>query len=168
MPQKIEQILEKKDTLRILSASLAYRENLFLIGRGLDFATALEGALKIKEISYLHAEAYAAGELKHGTISLIEENTPVIGILTQEKLAPKTLSNLREVKSRGAEIIAICAENIPLSDDADFLFHIPETLRCFAPSLAVIPLQLLGYYISTAKGLDVDKPRNLAKSVTVE
>ena len=168
LPQKIEQILEKKDTLRILSASLTYRKNLFLIGRGLDFATALEGALKIKEISYLHAEAYAAGELKHGTISLIEENTPVIGILTQEKLAPKTLSNLREVKSRGAEIIAICAENIPLSDDADFLFHIPETLRCFAPSLAVIPLQLLGYYISTAKGLDVDKPRNLAKSVTVE
>lgn len=168
LPEKIEQILEKKDSLRVLSAHLASLETLFLIGRGVDFSTALEGALKIKEISYIHAEAYAAGELKHGTISLIEKETPVLGVLTQKNLFPKTLSNMREVKSRGAYLIGIATEGFDVENTVDEVFYIPETLRPFAPSLSVIPLQLLGYYIGTMRGLDVDKPRNLAKSVTVE
>ncbi len=168
LPEKIEQILAKKDTLRVLSAHLASLENLFLIGRGVDFSTALEGALKIKEISYIHAEAYAAGELKHGTISLIEKDTPVIGVLTQKTLFPKTLSNMKEVKSRGAYLFGIATEGFEVEHEVDEVFYIPETLRPFSPSLSVIPLQLLGYYISIMRGLDVDKPRNLAKSVTVE
>ena len=161
--------MEKKDSIFAISQTLSKQNHLFLIGRGADFATALEGALKIKEISYIHAEAYAAGELKHGTISLVEEGIPIIGILTQPRLANKTLSNLREAKSRGAHLIAITAENIDgTQGQVDMEIRIPETLRVFAPSLSVIPLQLLGYYISVSRGLDVDKPRNLAKSVTVE
>jgi glucosamine--fructose-6-phosphate aminotransferase (isomerizing) len=168
LPEKIEWILSKKEIIHTLAMTLKEKAHIFLIGRGLDFATCLEGSLKIKEISYIHSEAYAAGELKHGTISLIENDTPVIALLTQEALASKTLSNMREVKSRGARLITIASEDIDLHDRSDFLLQIPQVLRCFMPSLSVIPLQLLGYYLSTEKGLDVDKPRNLAKSVTVE
>ncbi len=167
LPEKIEQILQKKDDLRALSRHFEGDSHLFMIGRGLDFAICLEGSLKIKEISYIHSEAYAAGELKHGTISLVEEGTTVIGVLTQPHIFEKTLSNMREVKSRGAYLIGLCFEGAGLSG-ADTVITIPETDPLFATSLAVIPLQLLGYYISTARGLDVDKPRNLAKSVTVE
>ena len=168
LPQKIEKILKNVDCLQSIAKEIQNKEHLFLIGRGHDFATCLEGSLKIKEISYIHAEAYAAGELKHGTISLIEKDTPVIGVLTQTEIAPKTLSNMREVKSRGAYTIILSSEHIPLDLHADRTILIPEVHECFAPSLSVIPLQLLGYYTSVLKGLDVDKPRNLAKSVTVE
>lgn len=144
-------------------------EHLFYLGRGLDYSLAMEGSLKLKEISYIHCEAYAAGELKHGTISLIEPNTLVVGILTQQDLYEKTLSNLLECKSRGAYLMALtCSGNYSIEDSADFVIYIPKTDPHFAASLGVIPLQLLGYYVSVAKGLDVDKPRNLAKSVTVE
>lgn len=144
-------------------------EHLFYLGRGLDYSLAMEGSLKLKEISYIHCEAYAAGELKHGTISLIEPNTLVVGILTQQDLYEKTLSNLLECKSRGAYLMALtCNGNYSIEDSADFVIYIPKTDPHFAASLGVIPLQLLGYYVSVAKGLDVDKPRNLAKSVTVE
>mgnify|MGYP000845173707 CR=1 FL=1 len=144
-------------------------EHLFYLGRGLDYSLAMEGSLKLKEISYIHCEAYAAGELKHGTISLIEPGTLVVGVLTQQKLYEKTLSNLLECKTRGAYLMALTTYgNYSMEDNADFVLYIPKTDPHFAPSLAVIPLQLLGYYVSVAKGLDVDKPRNLAKSVTVE
>ena len=142
---------------------------LFVIGRGLDYACALEGGLKTKEISYIHAEAYPAGELKHGTISLIEDGTLVVGVLTQERLFEKTVSNMSEVKSRGAYLFAVTTYgNYETEELADFTFYIPRTDEHFAVSLAVIPLQLTAYYISVARGVDVDKPRNLAKSVTVE
>ena len=168
LPDKIKNILTNQAYLQNIATEIKDKDHLFLIGRGCDFATCLEGSLKIKEISYIHAEAYAAGELKHGTISLIEKDTPVISVLTQTKVAPKTFSNMREVKSRGACTICICSENIPSDSYADKMIRIPQSLECFAPSLSVIPLQLLGYYTSASKGLDVDKPRNLAKSVTVE
>ena len=139
------------------------------IGRGIDYAISMEGSLKMKEISYIHSEAYAAGELKHGTISLIEPGTLVIGTLTQPALYEKTVSNMVECKSRGAYLMAITtSKNKNIENSADFVIYIPEIEPLFAASLAVIPLQLLGYYVSVAKGLDVDKPRNLAKSVTVE
>ena len=168
LPHKIEKILKNDDCLQSIAKEIQKKDHLFLIGRGQDYAVCLEGSLKIKEISYIHAEAYAAGELKHGTISLIEKDTPVIGVLTQTEIAPKTLSNMREVKSRGAYTIILSSEHIPLDLHADRTILIPEVSECFAPSLSVIPLQLLGYYTSVLKGLDVDKPRNLAKSVTVE
>ena len=141
----------------------------FFIGRGADYAISLEGSLKLKEITYIHSEAYAAGELKHGTISLIEKRTPVIGVLTQKKLLEKTVSNMKECKARGAYLIAVTdLENELIDGSMDFVIRIPETDEHFSGILAVVPLQLLGYYISVSKGLDVDKPRNLAKSVTVE
>ncbi len=168
IPAKIEEILAKKEEIFALSKHFEGETHLFMIGRGLDFAICMEGSLKVKEISYIHSEAYAAGELKHGTISLVEQGTSVIGVLTQPHIFEKTLSNMREVKSRGAYLIGIAMEGFSMEGHADFEVFIPETLPCFATSLAVIPLQMLGYYISTARGLDVDKPRNLAKSVTVE
>ena len=141
----------------------------FFIGRGIDYAISLEGSLKMKEISYIHSEAYAAGELKHGTISLIDRGILVVGILTQQGLYEKTVSNMLECKSRGAYLMALTTYgNYNIEDSADFVIYIPKTDAHFMASLAVIPLQLLGYYVSVAKGLDVDKPRNLAKSVTVE
>ena len=140
----------------------------FYIGRKLDYAISLEGSLKLKEVSYIHSEAYAAGELKHGTISLIEDGTLVIGIATQDDILEKTISNLVEVKSRGANTLVVTKENTDVSKVADHTLYIPTTLSYFYPSLAVIPLQLISYYITVSKGLDVDKPRNLAKSVTVE
>ena len=142
---------------------------MFFIGRGVDYAISLEGSLKMKEISYIHSESYAAGELKHGTISLIEDGTLVIGVLTQQELYEKTLSNMLECKSRGAYLMVLTTYgNYNIEDSADFVCYIPRTDVHFSASLAVVPLQLLGYYVSVAKGLDVDKPRNLAKSVTVE
>ena len=169
LPQKIRRILEDKERLQWFASKYANANALFVIGRGLDYACALEGGLKTKEISYIHAEAYPAGELKHGTISLIEDGTLVVGVLTQERLFEKTVSNMSEVKSRGAYLFAVTTYgNYETEELADFTFYIPRTDEHFAVSLAVIPLQLTAYYISVARGVDVDKPRNLAKSVTVE
>ena len=169
LPDKIEKLLENKERIQWFASKQVAAKDIFFIGRGIDYAISLEGSLKMKEISYIHSEAYAAGELKHGTISLIEPNTLVVGILTQQNLYEKTLSNLLECKSRGAYLMALtCNGNYSIEDNADFVIYIPKTDPHFAASLAVIPLQLLGYYVSVAKGLDVDKPRNLAKSVTVE
>ena len=144
-------------------------KDVFFIGRGIDYAVSLEGSLKLKEISYIHSEAYAAGELKHGTISLIENGTLVIGVLTQEQLYEKTLSNMAECGSRGAYLMGLTSYGrYDIEDAVNFAVYVPRIDEHFAASLAVIPLQLLGYYVSVARGLDVDKPRNLAKSVTVE
>ena len=166
---KIRKILEDKERIQWFAAKQANAKDVFFIGRGIDYAICLEGSLKMKEISYIHSEAYAAGELKHGTISLIEDGTLVIGVLTQPALYEKTVSNLVECKSRGAYLMGLTTYgNYNMEDTADFVTYIPKTDPHFATSLAVIPLQLMGYYVSVAKGLDVDKPRNLAKSVTVE
>ncbi len=169
IPDKVEKLLEDKERIQWFASKQANAHDAFFIGRGVDYAVSLEGSLKMKEISYIHSEAYAAGELKHGTISLIEQGTLVIGLLTQPQLYEKTLSNMIECKSRGAYLMALTTYgNYSIEDSADFVIYIPKTDPHFAASLAVIPLQLLGYYVSVAKGLDVDKPRNLAKSVTVE
>ena len=169
IPDKIEKILEDKERIQWYANKLAGAKDAFFIGRGIDYAIGLEGSLKMKEISYIHSEAYAAGELKHGPISLIEEGVPVIGVLTQQDLYEKTVSNMVEVKSRGASLMGLTTYgNYSMEDLADFTVYIPQTDCHFAGSLSVIPLQLLGYYVSVAKGYDVDKPRNLAKSVTVE
>lgn len=169
IPDKIEKLLEDKERIQWFAAKQMNAQNMFFIGRGIDYAVSLEGSLKMKEISYIHSEAYAAGELKHGTISLIEPGTLVIGVLTQQNLYEKTVSNMVECKSRGAYLMALTTYgNYNIEDSADFVIYIPKTEPLFTASLAVIPLQLLGYYVSVAKGLDVDKPRNLAKSVTVE
>ena len=169
IPEKIEKILEDKERIQWYANKLAGCKDAFFIGRGIDYAIGLEGSLKMKEISYIHSEAYAAGELKHGPISLIEDKIPVIGILTQPDLYEKTVSNMVEVKSRGASLMGLTTYgNYSMEDLADFTVYIPQTDPHFAGSLSVVPLQLLGYYVSVAKGYDVDKPRNLAKSVTVE
>lgn len=169
IPDKISKILEDKERIQWFAAKQANAKDVFFIGRGIDYAICLEGSLKMKEISYIHSEAYAAGELKHGTISLIEDGTLVIGVLTQPDLYEKTVSNMVECKSRGAYLMGLTTYgNYNMEDTADFVTYIPKTNPHFATSLAVIPLQLMGYYVSVAKGLDVDKPRNLAKSVTVE
>ena len=169
IPDKIETLLEDKERIQWFAAKQMNAQNMFFIGRGIDYAVSLEGSLKMKEISYIHSEAYAAGELKHGTISLIEPGTLVIGVLTQQDLYEKTVSNMVECKSRGAYLMALTTYgNYSIEDCAEFVIYIPKTDPLFAASLAVIPLQLMGYYVSVAKGLDVDKPRNLAKSVTVE
>ena len=169
IPDKIERVIEDKERIQWFAAKFSNAQEAFFIGRGIDYAISLEGSLKMKEISYVHSEAYAAGELKHGTISLIENGTLVIGILTQEELYEKMISNMAECKSRGAYLMGITNYgNYNTEDTADFTVYIPKTDPHFTASLAVIPLQLLGYYLSITKGLDVDKPRNLAKSVTVE
>ena len=169
IPEKIEAILKDKERIQWFAAKHANAQDVFFIGRGIDYAIGLEGSLKLKEISYIHSEAYAAGELKHGTISLIEKGTLVVGILTQPELFEKTVSNMVEVKSRGGFLMALTSSgNYNIEDTANFTVYVPGTDPYFATSLAVIPLQLLAYYVSVAKGLDVDKPRNLAKSVTVE
>ena len=169
LPEKIEKIIEDKERLQWFASKQANAKDVFFVGRGIDYACCMEGSLKMKEISYIHSEAYAAGELKHGTISLIENGTLVIGVLTQPELYEKTVSNLVECKSRGAYLMAVTTYgNYNIEDTADFVIYIPKTDPHFTVSLAVIPLQLMGYYVSVAKGLDVDKPRNLAKSVTVE
>ena len=169
LPDKIVTILQQKEPIQWFASQNYNAQDVFFIGRGLDYAISMEGSLKLKEISYIHSEAYAAGELKHGTISLIEDGTLVIGILTQAELMEKTVSNLMEVKSRGGYIVALTSgEHASVQSTADFTIRIPEIDKHFTASLAVVPLQLLSYYISVSRGLDVDKPRNLAKSVTVE
>ena len=169
LPEKVERLLEEKDRLQWFASKLGNTKDAFFIGRGLDYAICLEGSLKLKEISYVHSEAYAAGELKHGTISLIEDGRLVISSMTQPDLFEKTVSNMVEVKSRGAYTVAVTNYgNYSVEDLADFVVYIPKTNPYFAASLAVIPLQLLAYYTAVGRGEDVDKPRNLAKSVTVE
>ena len=162
-------ILNDKERIQWFASKFAGAKDVFFIGRGMDYAVSLEGSLKMKEISYIHSEAYAAGELKHGTISLVEDGTLVIGVMTQNELYEKMLSNMVEVKSRGAYLMGITnVGNYNIEDTVNFTVYVPKTDKHFVTSLAIIPLQLMGYYISVARGLDVDKPRNLAKSVTVE
>lgn len=169
LPEQIQKILDDKERIQWFAAKQANARDVFFIGRGLDYAISLEGSLKMKEISYIHSEAYAAGELKHGTISLIEDGILVVGVATQAALFEKTISNMVEVKSRGAYLMGLTTYgNYNIEDTADFAVYVPQTESFFATSLAIVPLQLMGYYVSVAKGLDVDKPRNLAKSVTVE
>lgn len=169
LPQKIEKILQDKERLQWFASKISNKKDVFFVGRGIDYAISLEGSLKMKEISYVHSEAYAAGELKHGTISLIEDGTLVIGVLTQSELYEKTISNMVECKARGAYLCGVTSYgNYEIEETADFVTYIPKIDEHFIGSLAVVPLQLLGYYMSVSRGLDVDKPRNLAKSVTVE
>ena len=169
LPEKLSRILEEKERIQWFAAKFANTKDMFFLGRGIDYAASLEGSLKMKEISYIHSEAYAAGELKHGTISLIEKGTLAIGILTQKKLLEKTLSNMMEVKSRGGYLMGLTEYgSYNIEDIVDFTVYIPKTNELFTAVLAAVPLQLMAYYVSVAKGLDVDKPRNLAKSVTVE
>ncbi len=169
LPEKIRSVIEDKERIQWFASKYSNARDMFFIGRGIDYAICMEGSLKVKEISYIHSEAYAAGELKHGTISLVEDNTLVIGVLMQSGLYEKTLSNMVETKSRGAYLMGLTSYgNYNIEDTADFTVYVPRTEELFASSLAIVPLQLMAYYISVAKGLDVDKPRNLAKSVTVE
>ena len=169
LPEKMQKTLEDKERIQWFAAKYANAHDVFFVGRGIDYAVCLEGSLKLKEISYIHSEAYAAGELKHGSISLIEQGSLVIGVLTQNELYEKTISNMLECKSRGAYLMGMTTYgNYEIEDQVNFAVYVPKVDEHFMASLAVIPLQLLGYYVSVAKGLDVDKPRNLAKSVTVE
>ena len=169
LPDKISRVLDDKERIQWFASKYANAHDIFFIGRGIDYAISMEGSLKMKEISYIHSEAYAAGELKHGTISLIEDGTPVVAVATQDALLKKTISNIVEVKTRGAFVMAVTNEgNTEIEKTADYVIYIPQTNAYFANSLAIIPLQLFSYYVAVGKGCDVDKPRNLAKSVTVE
>ena len=169
VPAMMKDILETKQQLQRFACNYFSKSNVFFIGRGLDYVLSLEASLKLKEISYIHSEAYAAGELKHGTIALIEDGTLVVAIATQQKLLEKTISNIKEVKARGAQVLAVCFEGCDMLDDlADEIIYLPKADDLFAPILAVMPMQLFAYYMAVEKGCDVDKPRNLAKSVTVE
>ena len=170
MPQVIESTIKGVlDLCQYVSTKLITADSLLYIGRGLDYALSMEGSLKLKEISYIHSESYAAGELKHGTISLITEGMPVIAVATQNTLLEKTVSNIKEVKARGAMTIVICDDHADIgSDAADYLIRVPQISEMLMPMVATVPMQLLAYYTSVNKGNDVDKPRNLAKSVTVE
>jgi glucosamine--fructose-6-phosphate aminotransferase (isomerizing) len=169
LPAQVEGMLGSMKPVRHLAEQISNQNHLFFIGRGLDYSLAMEASLKLKEISYIHSEAYAAGELKHGSLALIEEGTPVIALATQELLMEKTVSNIKEVKARGAYVIALTLEgHTELEKTADQVIYVPRTISLFTPALAVVPLQLLAYYTASIRGNDVDKPRNLAKSVTVE
>lgn len=169
LPQQIEMLLNNKERIQRFANRYIAAKDIFFIGRGIDYAISMEGSLKLKEISYIHSEAYAAGELKHGTISLIEEGTLVAAVLTQEDLYKKMISNMVEVKTRGAFLLAVTnTDNTEVEKAANYVIYVPKTNKYFTNSLAIIPLQLFGYYVSLGKGCDVDKPRNLAKSVTVE
>ena len=169
LPDQIEMLLAHRNNIQKFANRYIAAKDVFFIGRGLDYALSMEGALKLKEISYIHAEAYAAGELKHGTISLVEDGTLVVAVLTQPALYKKTISNIQEVKSRGAFAMAVTVEgNTDVEKTADYVIYIPETNKYFTSSLALIPLQMFAYYVAVGRGCDVDKPRNLAKSVTVE
>lgn len=169
LPEQIELLLSNKERIQKFANRYIAAKDVFFIGRGIDYAISMEGSLKLKEISYVHSEAYAAGELKHGTISLIEDGTLVVAVATQEDLFKKTVSNMVEVKTRGAFVMAVTNEgNTDIEKAADYVIYVPQTNKYFTNSLAIIPLQLFGYYVSVGKGCDVDKPRNLAKSVTVE
>lgn len=169
LSDQVESLLMQKEKIQFFANHYLATEHIFFMGRGIDYAISLEGSLKLKEISYIHSEAYAAGELKHGTISLMEKGTPVVVVATQDSLYPKTVSNIVEVKTRGAFVMALTTSNHPdMEKCADYVLYVPETENLFMGSLAIIPLQLFAYYVSLGRGLDVDKPRNLAKSVTVE
>jgi glucosamine--fructose-6-phosphate aminotransferase (isomerizing) len=169
LPEKLESILERSDDCQFFASRFQNAEHLFFIGRGLDYALSMEGSLKLKEISYIHSEAYAAGELKHGTISLITDNVPVVAVATQSNIYEKTISNIKEVISRGAKVLLVVKEDFDVSDEvADYVLRVPSTEDVLMPLLTVIPLQLFAYYTAVLRGCDVDKPRNLAKSVTVE
>ena len=169
LPDKMESILRDKERIQWFASRHANARDIFFIGRGLDYAICLEGSLKMKEISYIHSEAYAAGELKHGTISLVENGTLIVGVLTQQDVLEKTVSNMAECRARGAYLVGLAGKGSPAVEGfADFSIFVPETDPHFMGALAIIPLQFLAYYTSVSKGLDVDKPRNLAKSVTVE
>ncbi len=169
LPSQVEMLLNNKERIQRFANRYLAAKDIFFIGRGIDYAISLEGSLKLKEISYIHSEAYAAGELKHGTISLVEKGTLVASVLTQRELYKKMISNIEEVRTRGAFVLAVTNEgNTEVERAADYVIYIPETNKYFTNSLAIIPLQLFGYYISVGRGCDVDKPRNLAKSVTVE
>jgi glutamine---fructose-6-phosphate transaminase (isomerizing) len=169
LPEQVDNALSDADTIKQFAEQIKNHDNLFFIGRGLDYAVVMEGSLKLKEISYIHSEAYAAGELKHGTLALIEEGIPVIALATQQDIFDKMVSNIIEVKARGAHVLGLAQDgDAELTKSVDEVFTIPQTLPLFTPVVAVIPLQLLAYYTSVARGLNVDKPRNLAKSVTVE
>ncbi len=169
LPDKIEKILENKQDIQYFASRNFNAKDIFFIGRNLDYAMSMEGSLKLKEISYIHSDAYAAGELKHGTISLVEDGTLVVALATQQKLFDKMMSNVREVKARGALVLGLTVEeNKQIEQEVDFVFYVPKTCDIMLPSLAVIPLQLFAYYVASMKGCDIDKPRNLAKSVTVE
>jgi glucosamine--fructose-6-phosphate aminotransferase (isomerizing) len=169
LPELTQKILDSKQMMQKCADETFNANSIFYIGRGLDYAAAMEGSLKLKEISYIHSEAYAAGELKHGTIALIEEGTPVVALATQRNLFEKTLNNIKEVKARGAFVIAVAVEgDTDIEREVDRVIYIPNTYNMFTPVLMAIPLQLYAYYVAVAKGCDVDKPRNLAKSVTVE
>ena len=162
-------LLNNKEKIQRFANRYIAAKDVFFIGRGIDYAISLEGSLKLKEISFILSEAYAAGELKHGTISLIEDGTLVASVVTQPELYKKTISNIVEVRTRGAFVLAITnEENTEIEKAADYVIYIPQTNPYFTNSLAIIPLQLFGYYVAVGKGCDVDKPRNLAKSVTVE
>ena len=169
LPAQVEMLLNNKERIQRFANRYLAAKDIFFIGRGIDYAISMEGSLKLKEISYIHSEAYAAGELKHGTISLVEEGTLVASVLTQKELYKKMISNMVEVRTRGAFVMAVTMEgNVEVEKTADYVVYIPETNKYFTNSLAIIPLQLFGYYVAVGKGCDVDKPRNLAKSVTVE
>ena len=169
LPDKIERILENKEDIQYFASKYFNAKDIFFIGRNLDYAMSLEGSLKLKEISYIHSEAYAAGELKHGTISLIEDGTLVVALATQKRLFDKMMSNVREVKARGAVVLGLTTEDCAeMEKETDFTFTVPQACDIMLPSLAVVPLQLFAYYVASMKGCDIDKPRNLAKSVTVE
>jgi len=169
LPEKAQRIIGEEQKIKELAYQYSKWDDVFFIGRGLDYAVALEGSLKLKEISYIHAEAYPAGELKHGTLALITEGIPVISLVTQEQLYEKTLSNIKEVEAREATVIAVAMEGDEnIAKNANHVIYIPRTIPFLTPVLTVIPLQLFAYYAAVARGCDVDKPRNLAKSVTVE
>ena len=169
LPAKVSRVIEDKERIQWFANKFANTTNVFFMGRGLDYAVCMEGSLKLKEISYIHSEAYAAGELKHGSISLVEKGTMVIGVATQKRVFEKTVSNMLEVKTRGGYLCGVTSSgNFSMEDTADFVLYVPKSDEHFAASLAVIPLQLLAYYVAVNRGIDVDKPRNLAKSVTVE
>ena len=169
LPEKIEKILENKKDIQYYASQNFNAKDIFFIGRNLDYAMSMEGSLKLKEISYIHSDAYAAGELKHGTISLVENGTLVVALATQDRLFDKMMSNVKEVKARGAQVLGVAVEdNRKIEGQVDFVFYIPRACDIMLPSLAVIPLQLFAYYVASMKGCDIDKPRNLAKSVTVE
>lgn len=169
LPEKVAEILERREDIQYFASRHFGSKDVFFLGRNLDYAVSLEGSLKLKEISYIHSDAYAAGELKHGTISLVEDGTLVVAVATIDRLFEKIMSNVEEVRARGAYVLGLTTElNTKIEQYCDFVFYVPKTIDIFLPSLAVIPLQLFGYYMASMKGCDIDKPRNLAKSVTVE
>ena len=169
LPNQIQEILEHQETIQYLASQYFNSRDIFFIGRNIDYALSLEGSLKLKEISYIHSEAYAAGELKHGSISLIEDGTLVVSLATYEALFDKMMSNIKEVKARGATVLSLTTEDKTIIEsETDEVFYIPNINSMMAPSLAVLPLQLFAYYVADNRGCDIDKPRNLAKSVTVE